>query len=737
VDLARRVRRHWLFGLVLVAALALRVLVSLAFRPIMWFGGDSASYLATGLRLIPDPARVGGYGFFLWALRPLHSFAVVAALQHLMGLAMGVLIYLLARRYGLPAWGATLAAVPVLFDAYELQLEGDAVPGAPFGLLVVIALYLLLRTPGERRPARTAAAAFLLGVSALLWPVGLALLAVLLAALLAGALPVAAYAGWFSVHQHKFSLTRSDGVYLWSRTMSFADCAVIRPPAGERVLCPPPGPRMAASLYIWNGNSPLLTMPGGRFSARTNTLALHFALRAIAAQPAGYAAAVGHDFALSFYWDRPVHPDAAIVHRYQFADAATAWVPATLWTPGGGTLAGDQAAYNHGRPAPTRAVPPYASWLVSYQRFAYLPGTLLGVILLAGLAAMAARRRFREPGLPWAFAVTILLVPPLIADFDLRYVVPAVPAACLAAALALAPGRPGPGGRAPDERTQRRWTTSPAATATSAPDDTRTSSLPSGSTPTAGPESVLPPGSSARMVRPIVADRPVYAARSPLCSGSPRAFCQAWYQRSTAARMASSSGSRSRAVAPAARSEVAGSAPGPGPGSSAGPADTLRPTPTTTASPADSARMPHSLASPARTSFGHFRSAGTPVTAVTASATARPASSGSQPRRTGGGVGLSSMEKVSAARGGATQVRPIRPRPAVCSSAARTTPSGSPARARVSRSALVEPVRPTTSTARHRESGRTARRCSDAASRGARAGVWFSARMTTHYCSGS
>ena len=525
VDLAPRIRRHWLFGLVLAAALVLRVLASLAFRPIMWFGGDSASYLATGLRLIPDPARVGGYGFFLWALRPLHSVAVVAALQHLMGLAMGVLIYLLARRYGLPAWGATLAAVPVLFDAYELQLEGDAMPDVPFGLLVVIALYLLLRSPGERRPAPTAAAAFLLGASALLWPVGLALLAVLLAvllagllirrvgtvtvlaALLAGALPVAAYAGWFSVHQHKFSLTRSDGVYLWSRTMSFADCAVIKPPASERVLCPPPGPRMVrepASLYIWNGNSPLLTMPGGRFSARTNTLALHFALRAIAAQPAGYAAAVGHDLALSFFWDRPVHPDAAIVDRYQFADAATAFVPATLRTPGGGTLAGDQAAYNHGRPAPTRAVQPYASWLVSYQRFAYLPGTLLGVILLAGLAAMAARRRVRGAGLPWALAVTILLVPPLVADFDLRYVVPAVPAACLAAALALAPGRPGLGGPA-----QRRCTTSPAATATSAPDGTRTSSLPSGSTPTAGPESTLPPGSSARTMRPMVADRPV------------------------------------------------------------------------------------------------------------------------------------------------------------------------------------------------------------------------------------
>ena len=336
----------------------------------------------------------------------------------------------------------------------------------------------------------------MLGVSALLWPVGLVLLGVLLAvlliallirraglvtvlaALLAGALPVAAYSAWFSIHRHQFSLTRSDGVYLWSRTMSFADCAVIRPPAAERPLCPPPGPRIAASLYIWNANSPVLAMPSGRFSARTNHLALRFALRAIAAQPGGYAAAVGHDFALSFFWDRPVHPDAAIVDRYQFADAATAWVPPTLWTPGGGTLAGDQAAYNNGRPAPTRVVQPYASWLVTYQRYVYLRGTLLGVILLAGLAGMVIRRRVSGPGLPWAFAVTILLVPPLVADFDLRYLVSAVPVACLAAALAFAPGAG-----------QRRWTTSPAATATAEPEDTRTSSLPSESTPAAGPES--------------------------------------------------------------------------------------------------------------------------------------------------------------------------------------------------------------------------------------------------------
>jgi hypothetical protein len=322
------------------------------------------------------------------------------------------------------------------------------------------------------------------------WPVGLPLLAVLLvalvirraglialtAAILAGALPVVANAGWFDVHQHRFSLTTSDGVYLWSRTMSFANCAVIKPPANEALLCPPAGARMAASLYIWDGDSPLLRLPGGRFSPRTNALARNFALRAIEAQPGGYATAVAHDFALSFYWDRPVHPDAGIVDRYQFADAATAWVPAGLHTLGGGTLARDQAAYNGGQAAPTRAIRPFATWLVDYQRVVFLPGTLIGVILLAALAAMIARRRSGGAGLAWSFALTILLVPPMIADFDLRYLVPAVPAACLAAALAFAPGN------------NRRWTTSPAATGSTAPDGSRTSSLPSESTPAASPE---------------------------------------------------------------------------------------------------------------------------------------------------------------------------------------------------------------------------------------------------------
>ena len=99
----------------------------------------------------------------------------------------------------------------------------------------------------------------------------------------------------------------------------------------------------------------------------------------------------------------------------------------------------------------------------------------------------------------------------------------------------------------------------------------------------------------------------------------------------------------------------------------------------TTASPDASARIPPSLAGPARTSFGHLSCASTEATERTAAVTATPASSGSQPRRAGGTpCGRSRSENVRAARGGDTQARPSRPRPALCSSAASTAPSGAP-----------------------------------------------------------
>ena len=167
--------RYRLFAVAFTLGLALRVITMLGFPPAIWFGGDSASYLSTALRLVPGTSRLSGYGLMLLVLRPFHSFAAVTAVQHLMGLALGVMIYALLRRYGLPDWGATLAALPVLLGAYQIQLEHEILPSAAFsfGVLsaITLTLWWLVREPDAGRPSWPAVTAGpLLAVSATYWP---------------------------------------------------------------------------------------------------------------------------------------------------------------------------------------------------------------------------------------------------------------------------------------------------------------------------------------------------------------------------------------------------------------------------------------------------------------------------------------------------------------------------------------------------------------------------------------
>jgi hypothetical protein len=88
----------------------------------------------------------------------------------------------------------------------------------------------------------------------------------------------------------------------------------------------------------------------------------------------------------------------------------------------------------------TTAVQPWAGLLQNYQRYVFLPGTILGVIVLIGLAGVLARvRRWGGVGLlPWLVGVLLIVLPPMTAGFSYRYVLAAVPAACLAAGLAFA-----------------------------------------------------------------------------------------------------------------------------------------------------------------------------------------------------------------------------------------------------------------------------------------------------------
>ncbi|WP_371780124.1 hypothetical protein [Streptosporangium subroseum] len=427
---------HGVFAIVIVLAAALRCLVMLGYDTAQLYWYDSFTYLDTAVHLQPSGAfHPAGYSFFLRLLLPFHSVELVAGVQHVMGLGMALMIYLVLRRRSLPGWGATLATLPVLFDPAFLRLEHAVLSDTQVTFLIVSALTVLL---WRTRPSVRACTAvgLLLALAGLTRTVAVPLLGLVLIHLIiqrvgrrqmialavAGLLPLAGYAGWYQAHHGRFALSGSDGVALWARTMTFADCSVIKPPVEEAKLCPNGTVVDAASEYVWAAEASLNRLPGDRFSH--NDLARSFALRAIAAQPLDYLGAVVHDTSLAFAWTPVRHP-------LRVSPALT--FPHGSWPLPGFPLIDKVRGEYDGGIRGMSSVEPYGSVLAAYALPAVLHGPLLGVMLLLGGLGSIGRRQAAL--LPWATAAFLLVAPIAALDFDHRYVLPAIPMACLAAAL--------------------------------------------------------------------------------------------------------------------------------------------------------------------------------------------------------------------------------------------------------------------------------------------------------------
>nr|BFE83894.1 hypothetical protein GCM10020093_064950 [Planobispora longispora] len=149
---------HRVFAVLLVLAAALRVVTMLGYRPAQLYWYDSFTYLDTAVRLKPSAAfHPIGYPLLLRVLWPFHSVELIAAVQHAMGLAIGVMIYALLRRRSLPGWGAALATVPPLFDASFLRLEHSVLSDTLFIFLIVAGLTTLMWSPALSARAATGA----------------------------------------------------------------------------------------------------------------------------------------------------------------------------------------------------------------------------------------------------------------------------------------------------------------------------------------------------------------------------------------------------------------------------------------------------------------------------------------------------------------------------------------------------------------------------------------------------
>ena len=443
-------RRHASFAIVVLAAAIPRVIAMLGYPGTMLIP-DSWRYAAFALHLHPYVVRPVGYSALLWLLKPFHSLVFVAGIQHAVGLGIGVIVYaLLRRRFGMPGWAATLAAVPALFSAYAIQIEHFLLSDALFALFVTAAVALMLCWPVPPVWAY-ALTGLLLGAASLDRLEGVPLIAVFLGfiavrltrsaarRMVAGALamctmfalPLIGYASWFQRANGVFDLTTGTGAYLYSRVIPFADCAKIKPPPAERKLCldVPVSERRYPDYYVWHLNTPMWTVPGGAFSNRADLLGTDFAFRAIKAQPLDYLTAVWHSAWDSFWQSRGPDPQAQSEKSYVFPVAAPHAIP--------GVYEPDLRAYNGGADPNLRLVQPFAGWIRTYQRFVFVPGPLLGVITLCGLIglALAWRERGGPALLPWLTGVALLMLPAATSDFDARYVVCTIPPLAIAAAI--------------------------------------------------------------------------------------------------------------------------------------------------------------------------------------------------------------------------------------------------------------------------------------------------------------
>ena len=320
--LVRLIRANRPFVIVLAVAAALRVVVMLGYPPAMFFN-DSYNYMTDAVTKTPDIVRSNGYPLFLYALLPFHSLALVTGLQAVMGLAMGTGIYAVLRHRGLPWWGATIPALPVLFDVFELQLEHMIAADVLFYTLITAALVLLCWW--DRPPLAVAVLAGLaIGYAATVRTVGEPLLVIVVICMLArrmgwrriaatavaGVVPIAGYMFWFHIHTGQYALDESTGTFLYSRVSSFSNCAVMNPPADLRALCDPrpPSRRPNSQEYLWSNKTPLAQLTGtnnvNRFTPKIESLTMRFAERAILAQPLDYARAVAKDALTTFGWAR-------------------------------------------------------------------------------------------------------------------------------------------------------------------------------------------------------------------------------------------------------------------------------------------------------------------------------------------------------------------------------------------------------------------------------------------------
>jgi hypothetical protein len=454
------VGRHWLVSALLAAGLVLRLLSQIAYQPAIIYV-DTLKYLY-GASPGADPL---GYRWLLKAILSVGGLGTVALVQHLLGLAMAVALYVVLQRRGVSRWLAALAVAPVLLDAYQVQIEEMIMPDVWFEALLVAGLVVLLwrRTVS---PWLAVTAGLIFGVSAIFHQLGEILFVPAVAYLLACrggwrravgtsaalaaafALPILAYCTVSQVTTGHFWLARGQGVI--GRMAAAADCATLRLPAEVRILCPDPAAQAQGPDWLeHSAASPLFApvLPAGTTIAQRYALISQLTTAVEHQQPLRVVVSYLEDSVRLFAATRQGTGGVEPISRWQFQTRFPTYPQWVILGPRNVIMIGLQRVtfgqfhyYRLSRAYGNQAHVdrPVARFLRAYQLDGgYTPGPLYLVLALAGLAGSAlvlARGRSRgerSHGLALACllftatAATVLLAPDVF-EFSWRYQLPAI-----------------------------------------------------------------------------------------------------------------------------------------------------------------------------------------------------------------------------------------------------------------------------------------------------------------------
>ena len=436
------------FWTLLAAAVGLRVYALISYPPAVLTSDahDAADYVrAARLGLSHGSQEPLGYPLFLRVLHALsHQLIFTVAVQHALGIAAGVLLFLAVRRLGAPVLAALVPAAVLWFNGDQLFLEHALLSEALFTLFVTATLYAAVRSlDGDVRwailagslsavPLALRTVGELLPVVVIVWiavamqRTGVRWRRAAALALGSAVAVTAVYGIGHSAALNRWSIVPDGtGWNLYARAAEFASCRDFTPPSGTRTLCErtPPSKRPGRGYYLWVGG------PARRAFGQPDShdhLVGEFALAAIKAQPLDYVALVGTDIV------RYAFPTFESPRAGDFPG------PTSLAFPAGRSTLDPQtaqqvSAYYGPVHAPTGAP---ARGLHDYQRVMRVTGVMLLALLILGCAGVFVAPRRVRLGITLMLAVALeLLLVPTLTGASWRYALPAEGPLAGAAAL--------------------------------------------------------------------------------------------------------------------------------------------------------------------------------------------------------------------------------------------------------------------------------------------------------------